>query len=208
MMIAAAVQPVVIPLAPGVPVAAPGPLAAEHLAAIAEARVRGKKVRRAANVAAMSGWTMVVFALVTLLGGLFGDFVALVLGTLLGVIAFNELRGAAMLRRFEMRGPRVLGWNQIGLGALLVVYGVYSLVHALTHPLLASVGQSTGDAEMDAMIGRISDLAAYGLYGGVAIFGIIGPGLTAWYYFSRAKVVRTMVEGTPEWVIGAMRAVG
>ncbi len=197
-----------MPLVSGVAAAAPGPLAAEHLAAIAEARVRGKKVRRAANVAAMSGWTMVVFALVTLLGGLFGDVVALVLGVMLGVIAFNELRGAAMLRRFEMRGPRVLGYNQIGLGTLLVVYGVYSLVRALTHPLLASVGQSTGDAEMDAMIGRISDLAAYGLYGGVALFGIIGPGLTAWYYFSRAKLVRKMVEGTPEWVIGAMRAVG
>ena len=45
-MIAIAVQSVVMPHAAGVSAGAPGPLAAAHLAMIAEARVRGKKVRR------------------------------------------------------------------------------------------------------------------------------------------------------------------
>ncbi len=193
------------PTSPELPSAGGNPLSADHLNALANARLRSKKVRRAAGVATVGGWTMGVFAAATLIGGLLGDWVALALGIGLGVVAYNELRGAAKLRRFEVAGTRLLGWNQIGLGAMLVVYAAWSLWSALSHPMLEQVG-ATGDADMDAMIGRISTMASWGMYGGVAVVGVIGPGLTAWYYFSRAKVVRKMVEETPAWVIEAMRA--
>ena len=190
---------------PELPSAGGGPLSADHLNALADARLRSKKVRRAAGVATVGGWTMGLFAAITFVGGLFGDWIALALGIGLGVVAVNELRGAAKLRRFEVDGTRLLGWNQIGLGAMLVAYAAWSLWSALSHPMLEQVG-ATGDADMDAMIGRISTMASWGLYGGVAVIGVVGPGLTAWYYFTRAKVVRKMVEGTPAWVIAAMRA--
>jgi hypothetical protein len=201
--------PIPIPQSsPGPSAAAAGPLSPEHLTAIADARIRGRKIRRAASVAALSGWTMAIFAVITLVGGLFGDWVSLLLGAALGVVTFNELRGAAQLRRFEPAGARLLGYNQLGLAALLVLYAGYMLVYTLYHPLLESAGQSTGDAQMDAMLGDFSRTAGLVLYGGVALFGLIGPGLTALYYFTRAKLVRTMVAQTPPWVIEALRAAG
>src|SRR5437868_10327370 len=98
------------------PATGPGPLSPEHIQALADGRLRAKKLRRAASVATMSGWTMAFFAFCTLVCVLFGDFVSLVMGVGLGVVAYNELRGGAMLRRFDLRGPKLLGYNQFGLG--------------------------------------------------------------------------------------------
>jgi hypothetical protein len=184
-----------------------GPLSPQHMQELAEAKVRAKKIRRAAGVAALSGWTMALFAGITLLGGLFGDWVAVALGAGLSVVAFNELRGAEMIKRFDPAGARRLGFNQIALGLLLVVYAAWSLWSALRTPILASAG-STGDPDMDATIGRISNLVAYGLYGGLAVAGVVAPGLTALYYFTRGRLIRAMVEQTPAWVIQTMRAAG
>lgn len=156
---------------------------------------------------------MAFFAFITLIGGLWGDVVSIVLGVALGIVTVNELRGAARIRRFDPSGAKLLGWNQIGLGCVLVVYGLFSLAMMLRNPAAAVLGgQSSGDAQVDQMmtemVGGLATMVAYGLYGGVAIFGVIGPGLTAWYYFSREKVVRKFVEETPGWVVGAMRAAG
>ncbi|HMN42680.1 MAG TPA: hypothetical protein PKE29_17705 [Phycisphaerales bacterium] len=186
----------------------PGPPPPLHLAALADARVRCRKVRRAANVASLSGWTMAVFAFITLAGSIFGDMVALVLGVALGLLAFNELRGSAMLRNLQPSGARRLGYNQLALGLLLVGYAAYSLASAMFHPLLASSVAATGDAELDAMLARISATAAYALYGGLALAGIVAPGLTAWYYFSRERHVRQALLQTPEWAVQALRAAG
>lgn len=150
---------------------------------------------------------MAVFAVVTLAMAVFGDVVGLVLGVGLGAAAYNELRGAAMLRRFEPRAARRLGYNQLGLGVLIVAYAAWSLIAALRSPSIVP-GGSTGDPNVDAMIGQLAGPLTYGLYGGVAALGIIAPGLTAWYYFSRARVVNAMVSNTPPWVIEAMRAAG
>jgi hypothetical protein len=185
-----------------------GPLSTEHLRAIGEARLRSKKVRRAVGVAMFSGWTMAAFALVTALMVVFGDVTGLVLGVLLGAIAFNELRGAAMLRRFEARGARVLGWNQVGLGVLICAYSAWSLVSAINSPALAAMSGSTGDPDVDAMVGQITGLVTYGLYGTMFVVGVIVPGLTALYYFTRGRHVRAFVSRTPAWVVDAMRMVG
>lgn len=151
---------------------------------------------------------MAVFAFITLAGSIFGDMVALVLGVALGLLAFNELRGSAMLRNLQPSGARRLGYNQLALGLLLVGYAAYSLASAMFHPLLASSVAATGDAELDAMLARISATAAYALYGGLALAGIVAPGLTAWYYFSRERHVRQALLQTPEWAVQALRAAG
>lgn len=192
-----------------------GPLSAEHFAEIRRAKARSKKVRRCAGVAAFSGATMAFFAVTTLMIGLFGDWLSLVCGVALGVIAYNEIRGAAGLKRFDPGAARLLAINQIGLGVLICGYSALSLVMAIRNPAIksamAQVGGSTGDPNMDATLASVAglaDMAVYGLYGTLFVVGIIAPGLTALYYHSRGRLVKEFVASTPAWVIDAMRATG
>lgn len=192
----------------GAPPAGPGPLSAEHYQLLAEARVRSKKLRRAATIAAISGWSMAFFAFCSILGGLFGDLGSLLLGAGLGIAAFNELRGGAMLRRFEARGATLLARNQLGLGIVLVLYAGFKMWAASRQDPLAQVGGTTGDAEIDKMVTDVTSMVTYGLYGTLAVIGIIVPGLTALYYHTRGTLVRSVVASTPPWVIEALRAAG
>jgi hypothetical protein len=189
---------------PTVAHAGSGPLSADDLRTLTQARTRARKVRRAATVAAVSGWSMAAFAGLTLLAVLFGDLVALVLGSLLGGIAYNELRGAAMLRRFDPRGAARLGINQIALGILIVAYAAWSLYSSLANPALGSLG-STGDPSTDALVRDLTNAVTYGLYGGMAVIGVVVPGLTAWYYFARGPIVKRLVLETPAWAIETLR---
>ncbi len=189
-------------------VAAVGPLSPEHMRALGDARMRAKKVRRAAGVAAFSGWTMAIFAGITFLGVLFGDMTSLVVAASLVAVACNELRGGAMVRRFEPRGARVLGYNQFFLGAIIVGYAGWSILAVLRDPMLKAAGGSTGDPKIDQMVSELTTLVTYGLYGGMALVGIVAPALTAWYYFSRERLIRAMTEQTPAWVIETLRAAG
>lgn len=187
--------------------ASASPLAPEHLRAIELARTRSKKVRRAAGVAKGSGWTLAIFAVITMMGAVFGDVTSLVMGVALGALAFNELRGGKMIARYDAAGARVLGFNQLILGFVIVLYSGWSLYAASKTPMLSQLeGGTTGDAQIDATVQSISDFATYGLYGTLAGAGFIGCGLTALYYFTRARIVRDVVAETPPWVLDTMRA--
>ena len=183
-----------------------GPLSPEDLRALTDARRRMKSVRRAAGVATLSGWTLAIFAGITMLGVIFGDLTALVLGVALGACAANELRGASMLRRLDRRAPATLGWNQVALGALIVVYAGWSLFRAIQTPALASVGGSTGDPHMDHIVTSLTTTVMYVFYSALAATGIIAPGLTALYYFTRARHIRRVLGETPVWVMDTLRA--
>lgn len=183
------------------------PLSPEHLRAIELARVRSKKVRRATAVAKGSGWTLAFFALVTLLGAIFGDITSLIMGLALAALAFNELRGSKMVARFDPNGARILGINQLVLAVVIIAYAGWSLYSASKTPILAQLdGGSTGDPNIDATVQSISNLATYGLYGTLAGAGFLGCGLTSLYYFTRAAVIRSVVAETPAWVLDTMRA--
>ena len=183
-----------------------GPLSADHLRALSDARIRARKVRRAANVATFSGWTLAVFAAITLLSVLFGDFMSLLLGIGLSVVAYNELRGGAMLRRLDAAGARRLGYNQFALGVMIVGYAAWSLLSALSNPVVGTPAGATGDPKMDALLLRLNVALAWGLYGGIGVAGLVATGLTALYYFTRGRCVRAVLDQTPHWVIHAMRA--
>jgi len=151
---------------------------------------------------------MAVFAGLTMIGLAFGSLSSAVVGVILGVLAWNELRGGAMLRRFDPSGARVLGRNQIFLGIGIIVYGAWSLRANLgSLGSLQSIG-TTGDPSVDAMVNNISQVVTVAVYGGVILLGIVVPGLTALYYFSRGKLVRSFVESTPPWVVETLRAAG
>lgn len=189
-------------------VAPAGPLSPAHIAQLNEARARSRKVRRAAAVAAVSGWTLAFFAGITLLFAVFGDLVSLILGVALAVCATCELRGGAALRRLDPRAAKRLAVNQLVLGVIIVAYSGWSLNSALHDPKLASLSGGSGDPQIDQTIQQITMAATWGLYGTLAIFGVLGPGLTAWYYASRGAVVRRFISQTPAWVVETMRATG
>lgn len=182
------------------------PLSPDHFRELADTRCAAAKVRRAAGIASFSGWSMAVFGAITLVGGVLGDVVSLVLGIGLGAIAWNELRGSAKLKRFDPSGARVLGFNQIGLGALIVAYAAWSLKVNLGSSSLASLSEAGLDPSQQAMIGDIAKLVTYAVYGGLIIVGFIVPGLTAWYYFSRGRIVRRFIDRTPPWILDTLRA--
>ncbi|MHC5005240.1 MAG: hypothetical protein ACYTJ0_19220, partial [Planctomycetota bacterium] len=114
------------------PAPAPG-LTPEQLEALHSARRRGRAVSRAAIVAAISGWTLAVFAFITLLSGIF-SLPALLLGIGMSIAAWVELRGARGLRRLDLCAPRQLGCNQLCLAAMLCLYGGWGIISTITGP--------------------------------------------------------------------------
>ena len=90
--------------------------------ALSKARVQVKKVRRAARVASVSGWSLAIFGALTVPFVLFGSLSSLVVGLILGAFAYNELRGGAMIGALDPRGARRLGFNQLGLAVAYVAF--------------------------------------------------------------------------------------
>lgn len=183
---------------------------------LGDARRRARKLRRAVFTAQFSGWSLASFAVVSLAIALFGSVDSLVMGVALGLLAANELRGAARLRRFDEAGARILGVNQLLLAGLLAVYAGWQIYEATTHPGVsglitrgdASAGREVDEmlAGMDAGFAETAELARFIIYGAVGVFGVVIPGLTAVYYFTRAGVVRRFKGQTPAWVVDAINA--
>ena len=151
-----------------------------------------RKVLVAARVAAFNGWAIGGSAALTLLFAL-SSGTALVLGSGLAIVAWNELRGRRLLIRFDPRGPLLLGWNQLGLMGMLVVYCLWSLYIGLT----GTAGTSELDAllkELEPVIGSSADLQTtltWAVYGGVITCTILFQGLNALYYFTRTRHLQT-----------------
>ena len=166
------------------------------------ARRRAKKIRRAESVARFNGWSSALFAATSLLSGLF-SFPVFIMGVALAVISYNEFAGAKELHSFQDKAARRLGFNQLGFGAVLVLYSLWSIHSTLTAPseiqtALAGAGQGA------AMLGDIDQLyktITLAVYGGVILCSLIFQGGTAWYYFSRRKHIRAYVNETPTWAV-------
>ena len=201
-------DPHAIAVAPGAAPAAPGPLTADQQSELADAGRRARKATGAAKVAAFNGWCTAVFA------GLCAPFAAfsltaLVLGLGLGVIAYNEFRGRRLIRAFDLRGPRLLGWNQVGLMALVVLYSVAQLHAGLTGPN-PYAAQLSAEPQLAEMLGPIEDLQrllVLAVYGTVVALTILFQGANAVYYFTRAKHIRNYLAQTPGWVVELQRHV-
>jgi len=178
-----------------------GPLSPEHLNQISDARKRAKKILRAAGMAAFSGWSMAVFAVLTLAFAFMSDWSAWAIGIGLAACAAAELRGCVLLRKMEPRGASVLGWNQVFLAVLITAYALWSLYSASKNPALGAMVQGTGDAQIDAMAKELTTVVTWALYGTMAVVGLVVPGLTAIYYFTRRPLVTKFRRETPEWVM-------
>ena len=184
------------------PPKSPGPLSAEHQQQLADAHRRAGKVMAASKVAAFNGWTTAVLAAMTLPFALFG-FSALLISAALGLIACNELRGRKLLRRFDPRGPRLLGFNQLGLLGMIIVYSVWRIWASLTGPNPYEA-QIAATPQLEPLLGSVAELhvtLTLLVYVSVIFFSIILQGLTAWYYFSRLGHIRAYRAQTPAWIV-------
>ncbi len=187
---------------------APGAFTPAQLEAISHARRQGRKITRAAGIAAVSGWTMAFFAFVTILTGLF-SIVSLLLGAGLAVVAYVELRGSRGLRGFDDTAPFKLGLNQIALGVLVTLYCSWGIWHALTGPSpydshLTAGGETARLVESIDQMNRAFTSVFYAILIGVSV---IAQGCTALYYFTRRRHIIAYLEKTPEWVIEILRTV-
>ena len=182
------------------PPPAPGPLSPQQLQELANARAAHKYVRRAITVALFDGWTVAAFAIINGLCALFGDFQSMIVGAVLGVIAFVEIRGAGQLRRLDQSAPRRLAFNQILLGLLLCAYAawrIYEYLHGPSlYPELAAADPKVGK-RFDDMFRSIG----VAIYGCLIIFAILAQGSAAIFYFSREKHLKAYRERTPGWIL-------
>lgn len=191
------------------PGAANAPLSEQHYQALRDAKNGRKKIDFAIGVATFNGWSLGIFAaLSALILPLSFSFSGLLISIGLGVVAWNEFKGRAMLRLLNPQGARHLGYNQIGLGAVIVGYCVWSLLAAVFGPD-AYAQVIAENPELGQILGSTGDLyrwIAAAVYGGAIVLTIPYQALMAWYYFSRAGHIIRYVEQTPAWVTEFQRS--
>ena len=198
---------------PVIPRSAAGPLSPEHLAELAQADQRARKVRKAGGVAMFNGCTVAFFAggclLFAAISPLFGelDVEALVMAAGLGVVAWNEFRGRRLIRRFDPRACRLLAWNQLGLMALVIGYCAWQIAGAVfgPHPYADAMAKEPMLAPTLGPIGDLYKTLTIALYGAVIAGTIVFQGLNAAYYFTRRKHVLAYLDETPRWVVEIQR---
>ena len=178
------------------------PLDAEQRAALAEAQERVKGFLGAARIAAMNGWSIGLFAAVSLLFGIF-SLTSLVVGVGLAVVARNEFVGRSRIRAFDPSGLELLWKNQVGFLGLIVGYCLWSMyrVSVQPDPQLAELTTLLGPGTDDL----VRDLSML-LYGSVILASAIVQGLNARYYRVRAARAREYLRDTPAWIVDLQRA--
>ena len=105
----------------------------------------------------------------------------------------------------------MLGWNQVGFLAMIIVYCLWMMFAGLTSegPFAAEIAAKPELAQvLDSVDGldQMYKLVILAVYGSVIVLSVIFQGWNAYYYFSRRKHVEQYVCETPSWVIDVQRA--
>jgi hypothetical protein len=180
------------------------PLSIEHRRELSAARDRSRVIRKAARVASFNGWTTALIAALSAPFSIFSP-VGLALTVGLAVVAFNEFRGRKRLLNFDPRGATLLGWNQIGLLAMIVVYCGW-MWYSSVNDSGTVAAEMKSYADLDAALGASGGFETLYkqlvvvFYGGVVVLSALFQGGTALYYFSRRRHVEEFVAETPAWV--------
>ena len=185
---------------------ADNPLSVTHRRELAAARDRAKAIRKAARVAGFNGWTTAAagaFSAMFLLFDRSAVAIAITLG--LSIITYNEFRGRKRLLNFDPSAATMLGWNQLGLLAMIVVYCLWMLSGSSAEAASALSAQmnSASERELLSMAGDLEGLyktATLAMYGGVIVLSVLFQGGNALYYFTRRRHVEDFIAETPQWV--------
>jgi len=177
-------------------------LTTDQKEALADARKRAAHFLGATKVATVNGWSIGIFAAITIAFGLMSP-TALVLGLGMAVVARNEFKGRSMLRAIDPAGARLLGRNQIGLMSLIVAYCLWSIYRTYVFPDL-QIQQELALVGVAPATVRTLTVA---VYAGVILASVLAQGLNARYYFVRVQRVEAYLESTPDWVVELQRTV-
>lgn len=180
------------------------PLSAGERAELEAARAALKPVDRAARWATMTLWTVGGFGILTVLWGLVSGGGGVVVGAALVAVAWNERRGRDRLRSLDPEGARILGWNQVVLGAVITAYLLAVIVRArtITDPSMQ---------ELEALVGLDPDLVAdltTLVYGATIVIVDVVQVFTARFHFARRAMVEAFRRDTPAWVTELLREIG
>jgi hypothetical protein len=184
---------------------ADNPLSLTHRRELSAARDRAKTIRKAARVAGFNGWTTAAAAAFSAMFLLFDRSPAAIAITLgLSIVAYNEFRGRKRLLNFDPRAATMLGWNQLGLLAAIVIYCLWMLSGTSAEAANAmSQFNSANERELLSMVGDLEGLyktASLALYGGAIVLSVLFQGGNAIYYFTRRRHVEDFIAETPQWV--------
>ena len=204
------------PAAPGHAPVAPAPtpagatipgLTPDQLKQIADARLRSKKIRKGVSVAMFDGWTVGLFGGLTLLFGMF-SIVGALLGAGMLAVAYVELRGAKRMRLLDPQAPRLLAWNQVVLGGMLLAYASYSLwtIYTGRTDLQEQIAKYPELTDVMGDMDRLAKLMGLLVYGTLMSVAIFGQGGTALFYLSRKKHIEAYLRETPSWIVAAQRS--
>ena len=182
------------------PPAQENPLTRVQKEAFVAAWEEARKILVAGKIAVFNGWTLLILGGLSALMGL-GSLRAMLTGGALLALGWNELRGRTLLQRFDPQGPRILGWNQVALMGVIVLYCAWGIYRALNVPN----PQVTQLEELAGMeVGTVGQLTAV-VYGGVIALTAIFQGLLSRYYFLREEPVRRYLRETPRWIVELQR---
>jgi hypothetical protein len=173
------------------------PLAPEQKQRLAAATVERDRLLRPARLARMNGWSLGIFGGLSILIGLVTGGGGILVGAALVALAWNEMRGVALLRRLDPEGARILGWNQIAVGGVVAVYCAAAIVRSRMAP-------NASMQELEELAGISGDLMSElttVFYGSVAIVVGIVQGLLARYHFRAGPRLAAFRRATPGWII-------
>lgn len=187
---------------PAVPVAAPPQLSPEHHRQLAIARKAVRKLRRTISVASFDGWTVAVFAALTLLTSI-TDPSGLFMGLGMAAVAFVELNSVGRLRQLDTRATRTLALNQIALASILTLYALWRLHTEMTgvSPYQAYKSADPQIARMLQPVENLTHLVSMALYGAMIAVAFFAQGGLALFYFTRGKHIDAYLAQTPRWII-------
>ena len=183
---------------------AEGPLSTEHFQELSRADDRAKLIRKAARVASFNGWTTAIIAALSAPFALF-SVAGFLVTVVLALVAWNEFRGRNLLNKFNPKAAMLLGWNQIGFLAMIVLYCGWMMYTGINDSDSA-LSEFTSNPELSELLGSpeqvssLYELLVYSVYGSVIVLSVIFQGLTALYYFTRRKHIEAYVRATPEWI--------
>ena len=181
-----------------------GPLSPENREVLARAHERAAKIRKAAGVASFNGWATAIFA------GLSAPFAFFSLSGFfvtagLSLVAYQEFQGRKRLLKFDPSAARMLGWNQLGLLSVIIIYSLWSMYYGWYNTQLFS-DEISKNPELSQVLNteEIDELARYVIlltYSLVIVLSVVFQGANAWYYFSRRKHIEAYLQETPEWAV-------
>jgi hypothetical protein len=173
------------------------------------AKVAAKKIRRVAAVATGDAWTVAIFAGLSFICGLSGGISGLAIGLAMGVVAYVEFTGASRVRRLEPAAARTLGYNQLALAGVLIIYALWSLFSGSSAMMNEIKAQLGSDAPgMEKSFEDLYKTICAIMYGSLIVVAIGAQGGMALYYFRREKLIHEYIETTPQWIIEMQRAGG